>query len=77
MEEGKNMDVSGIFIMKHPFIVPKVIDYTAMDVCHPCISGAELYFPDASMVFYHFHVIRMMNDTLDKIKRKEAKRKLY
>ncbi|MGP6208072.1 transposase [Cuniculiplasma sp. SKW3] len=37
------------------------------------MSGAKEFFPDSSIVFDHFHVIKMMNDTLDRIRRKEAK----
>ena len=37
------------------------------------ISGAKEYFPGFPIVFDHFHVIKMMNDVLDKIRRKEAR----
>ena len=44
-----------------------------MDMYRSYISGAKKYFPDSSIVFDHFHVIKMMNDALDKIRRKEAR----
>ncbi len=61
IEEGKESDVFGKFIAKHPFLDPSYI------------SGAKQYFPASEIVFDHFHVIKMMNDALDRIRRKEAR----
>lgn len=73
IEEGKESDVFGKFIMKHPFLDPSGIEHITMDMYPSYISGAKQYFPDSSIVFDHFHVVKMMNDTLDKIRRKEAR----
>ena len=73
IEEGKESDVFGKFIMKHPFLDPSGIEHITMDMYPSYISGAKEYFPDSSIVFDHFHVIKMMNDTLDRIRRKEAR----
>ena len=72
IEEGKESDVFGKFIMKHPFLDPSGIEHITMDMYEGYISGAKQYFPDSSIVFDHFHLVKMMNDTLDKIRRKEA-----
>ena len=61
IERGKESDVFERFITKHPFLDPSYI------------SGVREYFPNSSIVFDHFHVIKMMNDTLDRIRRKEAR----
>ena len=73
IEEGKEPDVFGKFIMKHPLLDPSGIEHITMDMYPSYISGAKEYFPDSSIVFDHFHVIKMMNDVLDKIRRKEAR----
>ena len=73
IEDGKESDVFGKFIMKHPLLDPSGIEHITMDMYPSYISGAKEYFPDSSIVFDHFHVIKMMNDTLDKIRRKEAR----
>jgi transposase len=71
--DGKESDVFGKFIMKHPFLDPAGIENIIMDMYPSYISGAKEYFPDSSIVFDHFHVIKMMNDNLDRIRRKEAR----
>jgi transposase len=71
--DDKESDVFGKFIMKHPFLDPAGIENIIMDMYPSYISGAKQYFPDSSIVFDHFHVIKMMNDTLDRIRRKEAR----
>ena len=73
IEEGKESNVFGKFIMKHPFPDPPGIEHITMDMYPSYISGSKEYFPDSSNVFDHFHVIKMMNDTLDRIRRKEAR----
>ena len=59
--------------MKHPFLDSRSIEHIDMDMFPAYISGAKECFPGSSIVFDHFHVIKSMNDTLDKIRRKEAK----
>ena len=73
IEEGKESDVFGKFIMKHPFLDPSGIEHITMDMYPSYISEAKEYFPYSSIVFDHFHAIKMMNDVLDKIRRKEAR----
>ncbi|HKJ96486.1 MAG TPA: ISL3 family transposase [Thermoplasmataceae archaeon] len=73
IEEGKESEVFLRFLQKNPFIDPKGIEHVSMDMDPSFISGAEKYIPDSQIVFDHFHVIKMMNDALDRIRRKEAK----
>ncbi len=73
IEEGKKSNVFGKFIMKHPSLDSRNIEHITMDMYPSYISGAKEYFPDSSIVFDHFHVIKMMNDALDRIRRREAK----
>jgi len=73
IEEGEDSDVFMKFMQKNPFLDPAGIEHITVDMCPPYISSAKRYFPDPSIVFDHFHVIKMMNDTLDRIRRKGAK----
>ena len=73
IEDGKESDVFMRFLQKHPLLDPSGIDHITMDMYPSYISGAKQYFPASDIVFDHFHVIKMMNDTLDRIRRKEAK----
>ncbi|QRF74545.1 Transposase [Thermoplasmatales archaeon] len=73
IEEGKDSDVFMKFMQKNPFLDVRNIEHITMDMCPPYISGAKRYFPDSSIVFDHFHVIKMMNDALDRIRRKESR----
>ncbi len=45
----------------------------AMDMSKAYISWAKENIPDADIVFDHFHIIKMMNDKLDKVRRKVTK----
>ncbi|KAF5415196.1 MAG: hypothetical protein C5S48_06325 [Candidatus Methanogaster sp.] len=51
----------------------KQIKYISMDMSSAYISGASEYFPNAKIVFDKFHVIKMMNDAIDDVRRKEYK----
>ena len=73
IESGKESDVFTGFMQKNPFLDLKNIDHITMDMYPSYISGAKEYFPGSSIVFDHFHVIKMMNDALEKIRRKEAR----
>ncbi|OWP56350.1 MAG: hypothetical protein B2I17_06455 [Thermoplasmatales archaeon B_DKE] len=73
IERTKESEVFGKFLQKNLFLDAKNVDHISMDMYPSYISGAKEYFPDSSIFFDHFHVIKMMNDTLDRIRRKEAK----
>ena len=46
------------------------IQAVAMDMSPAYISAAKENLPEASIVFDHFHVVKMFNDKLDKLRRK-------
>ncbi len=73
IEKGKEYCVFGKFIMKYPSPDLSGIDHITMDTYPSYISGTRKYFPDSSIVLDHFHVIKMMNGTLDWIRRNEAR----
>lgn len=73
IEEGEESYVFMRFIRKNPFLDTKNMEYITMDVYPSYKSGAKEYFPYSRIVFDHFHVIKMMNDTVDRIRRKEEK----
>lgn len=73
IEDGKESDVFMRFMQKNPFLDVKNIEHITMDMYPSYISGAKEYFPGFPIVFDHFHVIKIMNDVLDKIRRKEAR----
>ncbi len=54
-------------------INPEQIKYIAMDMSPAFINGASEYFPTSKIVFDTFHVIPMMNDTIDDVRCKEYK----
>lgn len=51
----------------------KKVENISMDMAKPYILGVKKYFPGAEIVFGHFHVIKGMNDVVDKVRRKEQK----
>lgn len=52
---------------------PEQIKYISIDMSTSFRSGAKKYFPNAKVVYDKFHVIKLMNDTIDKIRRKELR----
>jgi transposase len=52
---------------------PLGIEEIVMDMSPSFISGAALYFPNAAICFDKFHVIKMLNEFIDEIRRKEAR----
>jgi len=72
IEPGKGKDALKRFkkVMEDK-IEPNQIKYISMDMSPAFISGAKEYFPDAKVVFDKFHVVKMANDTIDKVRRKE------
>jgi len=43
-----------------------------MDMSRSYESWAKKVLPDAELIFDHFHLIKLMNDKLDKIRRRTA-----
>jgi transposase len=49
------------------------IQYISMDMYPAFKSGARQYFPKATIVFDKFHIIKMINDAVDRVRRAESK----
>ena len=52
---------------------PGKVKNISMDMAKWYILGAGKYFPKSRIVFDHFHVIKGMNDVVDRIRRREQK----
>ena len=52
---------------------PGNIRNISMDMAKPYILGASKYFPKAETIFDHFHVIKGLNDVVDRVRRREQK----
>jgi transposase len=52
-------------------IDPDNIKYISMDMYPAFKGGARDYFPNAKIVYDKFHIVKMMNDAIDKVRRKE------
>ncbi len=70
--EGKGAEALGSFTrsLRRSRCKIKAI---AMDMSKAYISWAKENIPDADIVFDHFYMIKMMNDKLDKVRRKVTK----
>jgi transposase len=72
VEDGNHSSMFMKFMQKNPFLDSKNIEHIIIYMCASYISGSREYFPESKTVFDHFRVIKMMNDALDKIRRREA-----
>ncbi|ABE51238.1 ISL3-like element ISMbu4 family transposase [Methanococcoides burtonii] len=52
-------------------IDPDNIKYISMDMYPAFKGGAREYFPNAKIVYDKFHIVKMMNDAIDKVRRSE------
>ena len=52
---------------------PGNVKNISMDMAKWYILGSEKYFPKSQIVFDHFHVIKGINDVVDRIRRREQK----
>ena len=52
---------------------PKNIEDVSLDMSPAFISGAKEHFPNASLVFDKFHVMKLMGEAVDEVRRAEAK----
>ena len=52
---------------------PEQIKEVAMDMSPAFISGVSANFPDAEITFDKFHVIKLLNEALDEVRRQEQK----
>ena len=74
IEAGKGKNVfKGFKEMISKKMETEQIKHISMDMSPSFKSGAKENFPNAKIVYDKFHVIKLMNDTIDKIRRKESK----
>jgi len=52
---------------------PSAIDEMCCDMSPAFISGVEKQFPEAHLTFDKFHVIKILNDAVDQVRREEIK----
>ena len=52
---------------------PTLVKRVSMDMSRAYIAAAKKHFPRAEVVFDHFHVIKKANESLDKVRKREAK----
>ena len=69
---GKGADTLEKFGRRLKLSKCKIVN-VAMDMGRPYISWAEKTLPEVEIVFDHFHVVKMMNDKLDGIRRRVAR----
>lgn len=69
--KGKGLDAMDAFnsSLKHS---KAKIETVTMDMSKAYISWAQENLPDARIVFDHFHLIKMMNEKLDNVRRRTA-----
>lgn len=75
VEEGKDAQTVTAFrkdLVEHGGD-PKQVDAVSMDLSPAFVSGAAREFPTAQIVFDRFHVMKLVNDALDQIRRAEVK----
>ena len=53
---------------------PGKVKNFSMDMAKPYILGSGKYFKKSGIVFDHFHVIKGMNDAVDRVRRREQKK---
>jgi len=73
--EGREASVLGRFrldLLRHGGR-PEQIEELCMDMLPAYILGARHHFPEAEITFDRFHVMRLLNDAVDAVRREEQK----
>jgi transposase len=73
--EGKGADIFDDFVqaMEGRLDLGKV-QVVCMDMSRALIAASKRVFPGAAIVFDHFHIIKLVNDVVDRIRIEEARR---
>lgn len=73
--EGKDQKVVEAFCedLKAHKGDPELIEQVSCDMSPAFISGVEQHMPEASIVFDRFHVTKVINEAVDKIRKEEVK----
>lgn len=66
--DGRSADCVKQFYQDHPY--PEAIEVVSMDMSPAFISGIHTYFPQASITFDKWHVIKLLYKHLDTLKKK-------
>ena len=78
IESGKGKDVFKKFRNKiSEKVNPEMIQHVSMDMYPAYKGGAKEYFSNAKIVYDKFHIIKMMNDAIDKVRRREYINRFY
>jgi len=75
VSEGRNSDTISEFreVLELKNGNPEQIKEISMDMSKSFIKGAEYNFPEASITFDRFHIMRMLNYALNEVKIEDAK----
>ncbi len=73
--EGKDMTTFERFFneLKSNKIDPEQIKNISMDMSKSFICGAETYFPEAEITFDKFHIKKLLNEAVNKVRIEESK----
>ncbi len=76
MDDGKDVDALDSFCKKIKGFGVR-IKAISTDLSPAFVSSVITNAPDATLVFGHFHVVKLMNDALDEIRRSMYKKDKY
>lgn len=73
--EGREGDAVARFVedLKAHRARPEQIRQVCMDMSPAYIAGVEAYLPDAEVIFDQFHLIKLANEAVDKVRREEQR----
>jgi transposase len=71
--EGRKVDIIEPFLKKLALKARK-LKAIAMDLSPTYIAAVEKHLPDVDIVFDRFHVMKLLNDSLDELRRKERQK---
>jgi transposase len=54
-------------------VLPEQIKHISMDMSPAFISGVTRNFPQAAIVFDHFHITKMLNEAVDEVRKQESR----
>ena len=74
IDEGKGKESFASFVQAtEGHLDPSKVKLVCLDMQPSFIGGCRETFPAAVMVFDHFHVIKLLNDTINRIRLEEAR----
>ena len=73
IERIKDHLVSKGVCQRHPLGEPKQVTDACIDMSPSFIAGMVEYFPDTSITFDKFHVVKLLNEAMNKVRKAEAR----